>query len=573
MTTPSGNRSLTGERPITMRSRVRVVLVVAVAVAGGCGGEAAGTLPSSSTTTPTRSTTDHGAATSVVRAASTPPTEVAQVDVWEQSTIALVTAGIRTQSDRPAEASVTALASTSVGFVAAGSVNGGFAVWRSDDLGPFEPVYSEVCCQRSLSATAIGEFDGSLIITGSAELGPERRQQAFLLRSGDGGASWTLIDHPAFATNANRVDRMHVSGDAVLVDAVDDRVSGEPQSVAVWSDDLDSWHPVELPGRRPGDGPRFIQGGGATVFAIAHRNDGPEGRFSETAIWRSDDGGRRFAEQPPLLEPGVGDFLAVGDTLVAVPTVFTSDVVHADAPGRFILTAGDEWRELGADTGTWGDGRIATYQTAMSDATGHTYALVARTMRASPHYCYDDIDTCHQGELVLLATDDGATWFDVAGFPGLGLAGDPWLLTTSVAGEVVILGAGDYGTPIYVTRSTGGAPPPEIERPDYPPPDIPVALVGHAEPFEVGDERRYALGLGGCAGMYLDDQRWLPETPLPDPPPPEWPHRAVDIADGPTGYVYGRVHRLDADTVEFSIEGIGPVATFHPGPMPEYACG
>lgn len=573
-----GNRCSTTGRLTVMRSRVRIIslVVVSVAAAGGCGGEAAGTL-SNSTTTPSRSTSDEGTSTSVVGAASTPPTEAARVDVWEQSTTAVVTAGIATAPDTPSEVYVSALASTSVGYLAAGSVNRGFVVWRSADLGAFEPIYTEICCERSFSAVAIGELREALVIGGNAMFGAERRQQALLLASDDGASSWRAVGDPGLGSGATRLDRMIVTDDAILVEAAADTDPDvEPQQIVVWSEDLETWHAVELPGRGPGDRPWFVHGGGAIVFALSQRYDGPEGRFSETAIWRSDDGGRQFTEQPSLLEPGVGDFLAVGDTLVGLPYVSTSDDAHADPPGRFVLAAGGEWRELGPDTGTWGDGRVAVFRTAVSGTAGRAYALAARTMRSSPHYCYDDVDTCRQGELAVLATDDGVTWREVPGYPGLGLADGPVSMTVNGDGEVVFLGVdggGSSGVPIYVTRSTGGAAPPEIENPDLPPPDIPVALVGHTDPFEIGDERRYVLGLGGCAGMYLDDQRWLPETPLPDPPPPEWPHRAVDIADGPTGYVYGRVSRLDADTIQFSIEGLGPVATFHPGPMPEYACG
>src|SRR5690606_33067925 len=125
-----------------------------------------------------------------------------------------------------------------------------------------------------------------------------RRERTLVLTSDDGGSSWSAVGDPGLGSGLTRVDRMIVTDDAILVEGADDGdVDGEPQQIVVWSDDLATWHPVELPGRRPADRPWFVQGGGSTAFAIAHRYDGPDGRFSETAVWRSDDGGREFAAQ------------------------------------------------------------------------------------------------------------------------------------------------------------------------------------------------------------------------------------------------------------------------------------
>lgn len=543
---------------MTMRSRLLASLVVAaVAVASGCGGEET----ASTELSPTRS--DGSTSTAVA------------IDAWEQSSAVLVTAGIATQSNSPAEVpEVQAIGSTSDGYLVAGSVNGGFAVWRSVDLESFEPVYSEVCCERYLRASSIAEFDGSLLIGGTGEFGIDRAEQAFILRSEDGGASWALIEEPVFASDANRVDRIVVTDEAVLVETVDDRVPGaQPQSVAAWSDDLVTWHPVELPGRQPEDWPWFVQTA-ERVFAVSQRNDGPEGRFGSWAIWRSDDGGRRFVVASALADAEIGGFLAGGDTLVAVPSNFQDEYRHGDARGLLVLDGAGEWRELEPDTGTWGDGWVTAYPTDASEASGRTYTLVTRTIRASVHYCYEDVDTCQQPETALLATEDGMTWHDVAGFPTTDdVRGDPVLLSTDPAGNIVLLAA-SYGDPqIHITRWTAGSPPPVVDNPDYAPPDIPVALYDREQSFNVGDERRYPLGLGGCGGMHVDDQRWEPDSPLPNPPPPDWPFRPVQGADGPEGYVYGRIHRATSETIELSIEGLGPVATFRPAPPPEYVCG
>jgi hypothetical protein len=146
-------------------------------------------------------------------------------------------------------------------------------------------------------------------------------------------------------------------------------------------------------------------------------------------------------------------------------------------------------------------------------------------------------------------------------------------MTGGTAGEIAVLAASYEQPLIHVTRWVGTTLPPLVDNPDYPAPDIPVPLYDRDRPFRVGDVVRYPLGLGGCGGMYIDNQMWEPETPLPDPVPDDWPHRPVEIADGPTGYLYGTIERIAPDTIEFSIDGQGAIATFRPAPPPEYSCG
>lgn len=563
---------------MTMRTRLVALLVAAAATAGGCGGDEAGTSSTGTTTTevePAVSSTEAAPSTEPSSAGGEATTSTSIVaDAWEQSSAVLLTAGIATQSDIPAEApEIHAMGASSEGYVVAGTINGGFAVWRSVDLESFEPVYSEICCERHLRAASIAEFDGTLLIGGTGEFGTDLTEQAFILRSDDAGASWALIEDPLFASEANRVDRIVVTGDVVLVETVDDRGPGQPRSVAAWSDDLTTWQPVELPGRQPDDWPWFALAA-ETVFAISQRYDGPEGLFSNWVIWRSDDGGRGFVEASTLADAGIDGFLAVGDTLVAVPAAFQGESRHVDARGLLVLDGEGGWRQLEPDTGTWGDGWVTAHPTAASEQSGRTYALVTRTMRASAHYCYDDAATCQQPETALLTTEDGTTWHDVAGFPATDdVRGEPMLLTTDAAGGIALLAASYEDPQIRITRWTAGSPPPFVDNPDYAAPDIPVPLYDHEQPFDIGDERRYPLGLGGCGGMYVDGQLWEPDSPLPSPPPPDWPVRSVQIVDGPEGYVYGRIHRIASDTIEFSIEGLGPVATFRPAPPPEYVCG
>lgn len=588
----AGSVSRDGREPIAfsislteVRIRALCSLAVALLVAAGCAGEGPTASSSPATDAPPPASTSAPATASTTASTSAPTSSAAPVaGTWEESTAVLSTSGVETQSDAPPELpEVQVIGWTSAGHLVVGSVNGGFTVWRSTDLTSFEPVYSDVCCDRFLRATSIGEFDGSILIGGSGEFGPERSEQAFLLRSEDGGMSWTLIDDPLFTSEANRVDRIVATDGAVIVAAVDDRAPGvQPQSKAAWSEDLTSWQPVDLPGREADDWPWFVHGDDV-VFAISQRSDDLEGSFTGWAAWRSDDGGRTFVQAPTLTDPnvGYGGFLVAQGDLVAAPSVYQSTSHHEDAHGPAALQDG-VWTGHPADTGVWGDGLVSMYPAATSTtsttSTGRAYALITRTTRASVHYCYDDTDSCRLTESALVVADDVATWSQVDGFPAPALPVDVMSLTADQDTGVVLVSpthqdpATDRERVIQITRWTGAGAPPEIDGSGYPGPNIPVPLYDDEQPLDVGDERRFPLALGTCGGMYVDGQRWEPDTPLPDPVPASWPYRSAEGADGPEGFVYGRVRRLSADAIEFSIEGVGPVATFRPAPPREATC-
>lgn len=554
-----------------MRFRVVGPLVAAIGLVSGCGaGDTATSSTAAGVSNAEVATVSTEPATPTVLAPSGTNTSVT-TDGWEQTAAVLATTGIAIESDVPGAVPwIHAIGSTSAGFLVAGSVEGRFTVWRSEDLESFEAVYAETCCERYLIASSIAEFQGTVLIGASGEFAADRTRRSFLLRSDDGGASWTSIEDPLFTSTANRVDRILVTDEVVLVDTVDDRETGaQPWSVAAWTDDLTTWQPVELPGRQAEDWPSFVQTPQA-VFAVAQRSDGPQGSLDSWVIWRSDDGGRHFVPASGLAGVASGTFLGVGGTLVAVPSNDQGEYRHVDARGLLVLE-GSEWRGLEPDTGTWGDGSIVASPTVTSGSSGQTYVLVSRVIRASPHYCYADVDTCQQPETALLATEDGYTWYDVAGFPAAPHVGHPTLLTTDQDGHIVVL-AGSYEPQgIQVRRWTDGAPPPVVDNPDYAAPDIPRPLYDYEKPFDIGDERRYVLPIGGCGSMYVG-QNWEPAFPLPDPLPLDWPYRPVQSADGPQGFVYGQIHRLASDTIEFSIEGLGPVATFHPARARGFPC-
>lgn len=541
------------------------VIVIALVAVGCAGGE--GIVSNSVPSTVAPGPAGTAALTTVVATTEPAPGE------WVVSTAPIVTEGIATQSDLPVQTpGVQVIGRTSVGWFVVGAVNGGFTVWRSTDLSSFEPVYSEVCCQRSLFATAIAEFDGSVLV-GGTENRPDGSRGAFMLRSDDAGLTWSPIEAPLFTTDASRVDRIITIGDTVLVETLDDRVpTAGPRPMPAWSDDLATWAPVELPGALPSDWATFTNDDDV-VFGVASRQSA-DGVSAGWTTWRSDDGGRTFTEASPLDGITRGTFVVAGGALVALPQVLQFEYVHADPIGPAVLGADGTWTQRPADTGTWGDGIVSFATRTGTASTSPAYVLVSRETRASVHYCYDDVRTCGQVDTALLVSADGSGWAEVSDVPGLDTVGrlGPAGVHAGPDGLELLAVSGEDAT-VRVTRWTGAEPPPVTERPDYPPPDIPVPLYEVGQDVAVGSELRYPLGLGTCGGLYTGDQRWEPEVPLPDPPPPEWPYRPMEISDGPDGYLYGRILRTAEDTIEFSIEGIGTVATFRPAPPLEFGCG
>jgi hypothetical protein len=352
---------------------------------------------------------------------------------WVPFTSVIDTTGMKTQSDAPPIAEVAIIGDTSIGLLAAGSVNGGLAIWRSDDFAVFSPLYNEVCCDRYIRPTAIGEFHGTLLVGGSGRVpvraDPDQQiERAFLLRSDDRGATWISVELPTFSQDATRIDSIEVIGDTVIVDAVDDTCCGTPQSLAVRSTDLSTWATLRFPGRQADDWP-YYQIDDEQIFAVATRYGGPEDRASKYVMWRSLDEGRTFRALPDLDIEGGGPVL-VASKLVRFPSRSPGDSGHVNAAGISVADPGGDFVQYPADVGQWGDGYVGV---GPVEAIGSSnYALIARELRASPHYCYDDPTTRHsRGPLRVrrpapgwvaseVCAPDGFVWRDVRGRAAVG---------------------------------------------------------------------------------------------------------------------------------------------------------
>jgi hypothetical protein len=335
----------------------------------------------------------------------------------------------------------------------------------------------------------------------------------------------------------------------------------------VRSTDLVKWTKLVLPGRSAEDWP-WYQVDSNQIIATSSRYDGPGGSSTRYVMWRSVDEGRTFQALPDIDLAGGAPILLEGK-LVRVPQGWYDHSTHRDATGIAVADPGGSFEQFPPDVGQWGDGAVGVGPFA--SANGETYSLVSRELRASPHYCFADAATCKTQESSLAVTADGINWRDVVG-PNVSRQFYSEVDVRS-DGEIVLWGIDGQQRTIVGYRWLGVDPPERRDPPGYPPPSIPLPLYGSPDPLPIGTQVRYVLGTGGCGGMYIERTLWEPIDPLPDPIPATWPYRAVMIADGPEGYLYGRVERVSSRRIEFSIEGIGTVATFRPAPPPEFVCG
>jgi hypothetical protein len=545
-----------------MRRRRLGALIAIVLPSAACGGGDPGAIDAPSSTSTTIS------ASSAVAPTINPTTTPAVVSTttpstggdWLRHELTIDTTGLETQSGSPELPRLTLIDGAGDRLVAIGSYGGGVTVWTSTDLEVLRPVYSEVCCERIVSAWAHFAVFGDRWLLGGTEQRPTEtgfESQSFVWWSDDQGVTWTAADDAVFSEQANRIDGFTVAGDVVIAHAVNDR-AGLVQ-MPVWTDDFVEWTPVTIAADRPVESVQFFADG-SSVWAIgsALREDGGYDR-----IWsQSADGGRTFGSSLPLTSDRFA-LERVGETLVGLPYVDQHEYVDEPAVGLELIAADGTVTSEPVDTGQWGDGALRASEWTVDPASGRRYAIVGRQRQANVLYCYSDPTGCWQPEAAIATTLDGIEWFDVVAPPiSMQFSADLDLL--SIDGHLLITTLTDEQH-VTVDEWTGPGLPPFVDPPSYPPPDRSVPLYECCTPqIAIGETYRYPLGIGGCGGLFVGEQRWEPEQPLPDPMPTQWPKREVEMADGPQAYLFGTITLVADDTIEFGIEGVGTVATFHP---------
>jgi hypothetical protein len=512
-----------------------------------------------------------GSTTSSVEAAEQPVTQDGGGGKWVEHAVPIDSSGIETQTGERSEQKIWTIEDMGDRLLAVGTYGGGFAAWESTDFRSFTPVYSEVCCGRSVSSPHASAFGERWLIGGSERIvrnGGEV-ERSFVSVSDDHGRSWTIVDDPLFTERATRIDGFLVAGDVVIVEAVEEPANGGPISIPAWSTDLVTWTPIELPGDARVEGISLF-GDGTSVWAVGSALR-PDGDY-DLELWTSTDSGRSF-ELISSLMSNSWSMTRVGDRLVTWPYVRQDVYRDEQAQAPTLTTASGTLTELAVDTGQWGDGDVRFGPSAIVPSDGRLYGVVGRLRYASVQYCYADPSGCWQWETALATSIDGVEWFDVAASNFESTFGNSGGMSARPDGSILIWASPDRSPTVEVIEWTGPGTPLLVDPEEYPPPDRSVPLFDQDIQLEVGDTVRYPLGLGGCSGLYTGAKSWEPEQPLPDPIPSDWPSRTVEIADGPSAYLFGTVTLVADDTIEFGIDGVGTVATFHPRTEePQYFC-
>ncbi len=471
--------------------------------------------------------------------------------------------GDRTQQSL---ADVQVIASAAGAYWAAGNLGGRPIIWRSTDLENFEFVYLDPWTpeQRFMRFNTIVEFDDKVLVGASGQVRTDSGsevERSFLLATGDDGKTWAEVDDPLLTEPFQRLVTLTVSDNTVVADVATDGALTQPNTPARTTE-LSSWEPVALPQADPGTWITMVSDGRGTLWAHATERDDDGAAL---VVWASTDGGSTW-KRDTAAGP-YGSAAAVAGSVVFMPdhsnsVDFSHPVLEPRSPLRF---ADGEWTELERDFGQWGDGdtRISGI---VDSATGRFYGKLRREIRANPHYCFDDVDSCAQTEEVLVTSADGIEWTDLVGGPDLGASpsGLDHELFMTADGRIALwnrpLDESGWG-PITVNRWTGDPVPPTTDPPDYPAPEQPVPYFDADEGLPVGTEQRYAWPVGGCGYMHIDDIPWAP-TDQPDTT--DWPIREVAVEDGPSEYAFGRVERLAEDRIQFTIENTNTAVAFTP---------
>lgn len=360
------------------------------------------------------------------------------------------------------------------------------------------------------SVHAAVSFDGHVIGVGSAST--EDQSWGPRIWSTVDGLNWTAVAAPGELRRA-LVDLVDVAASSEVVIAVGSNVDDSRAPWVAWSTDGTNWDAARLPDVDDAESVRQLRVTyDGDEFAIFGNVSGPDG-LGTSIIWRSVDGLNFLRDRLPIAQFGDGR------------------VRNLDASGR----------------------------------NGHTLLAGHATHRSNVLYCYDDVDDCrNRFQSLWLRTESEWNRID-----------------TPVEGEFVSRAATD-GNRIVAAGSIDRTPIVWVWSPDAEgselygqsldaaPPESQLALVPNNRQVEPSTTYAYPLATR-CRGMrvlgQLNDTWWLhasgARTPID-----AWPTRNTSGDFFETGgvIVYGTIELTADDRIDYSIPGIGVVATYEPAP-------
>ncbi len=472
------------------------------------------------------------------------------------------------ESVEPTQPRVDILTSAVGAYWAAGSIGGHPTIWRSDDLVDFKVVYFGDGSQtpRSIRFSSLVEFDGK-VLAGGPGISDRNIERSFVIVTSDSGENWSDIDNPMLSAPFQRLDNMVVSGGGLLLDLVNDECCSRPVWQPMHTTDLVSFDPVVLPDSTAETWGSFISDSVGTVWVVAQVRDLDPAQ----AVWSSIDGGRSWIRSAREVQSSSG-MAAVDGSLMLIRAgqgfAMLSGPISVK-PRELIRISDGEWSTLDDDVGQWGDGPATLWGINDPD-TGRFYGIAKRSIRANPHYCFDNVDTCAQTELALVTSADGVDWFDLAGPEPRPRHTIPFM---TIDGRIAIWSGsldGNPDEPLTVTRWVGDPLPSLTDPAGYPPPVAPIPFFDPAEGLPVGTQRRAVWGLGACGGLFLDGISWAPTGPLDTT---GWPILELQISDGPSAVAYGRITRVAEDLIRFTIEGTDIAVDLTPATDDGPGCG
>lgn len=447
-------------------------------------------------------------------------------------------------------------------YWALGDIGGRAAIWRSEDLVDFgisylDPTGRPRAPGRFTRLRSMVEFDGKLVAGGPTRISRPELERSVILVSDDEGATWTEVEQPFLAAPFQRLDGLMVVGERLLANIVNDECCSQPVWGGYATSDLEVWEPIVLPEAKPDTWPWLVEDAMGTVWAI----DTQDADGNQTWVTTDGDDWRLIAA-----DSGVSrGYMGIDGVLHALPDgPFASSIGTTSEEINGIRRLGDSgWEELDPDSGQWGDGNTSMSNGVHDPESGRFFGIVGRTIRASAHYCYENVTTCIEGEQALVTSADGIAWHDLTPPPATSefWRGGHLFWTNTRVPAIAMNDSGTDRNAWVVFYWSGSGLPSLIDPPSYPPPAAPAPFFDYRVGLEIGDEVRFAWPLGRCGGPYVDDIRWLPTE---DPDMRDWPIREVNIIDGPSGYAYGRLRRVAADELEFFIEGSDDVVTLSP---------